>query len=132
MERRDFAKTEKLCLLCLKPNHMVSSCKMKRLCPDCNGKHNGLLHLKEYEKKSNDKKSEKQTEKKKSMVITTEVQNEIQAPVDTISCVVPNVDDRNDEFLATAQIRVKLESGWSEPIRVLIDQGSMALSFRKV
>lgn len=126
MERRDFAKTEKLCLLCLKPNHMVSSCKMKRLCPDCNGKHNGLLHLKEYEKKSNDKKSEKQTEKKKSMVITTEVQNEIQAPVDTISCVVPNVDDRNDEFLATAQIRVKLESGWSEPIRVLIDQGSMA------
>lgn len=57
------------------------------------------------------------------MVITTEVQNEI---VDTISCVVPNFDDRNDEFLATGQVRIKLENGWSEPIRVLIDQGSMA------
>lgn len=126
VERRDFAKSEKLCLLCLRVNHMVASCKMKKLCPDCNGKHNGLLHLKEYEKKGNDKRSEKQTEKKKAFVITTELQSEIEAPVDTISCVVPNFDDRNDEFLATAQIRVKLENGWSEPIRVLIDQGSMA------
>lgn len=67
---------------------MVSSCRMKKLCPDRNGKHNGLLHFKFDVKKSNDQEYEKPIEKKKSMVITTEVQNEIAIPVDTISCVV--------------------------------------------
>lgn len=55
---------EKLCLLCLKSNHMVSSCKMKKLYPDCNGKYNGLLHFKFDEKKSNDKTTRNQLERK--------------------------------------------------------------------
>lgn len=72
MLRREFTKQKKLCLLCLKSNHMLATCNMKKMCNECNGKHNTLLHL--YDANNNGKRGEK-NEKKKAFVDVTEDEN---------------------------------------------------------
>lgn len=71
-ERKEFVKAKRLCLLCLKPNHMVVNCNYKKGCPECNGKHNGILHFKEQEKKTYEKKFDKHTDKKRAFVAVAE------------------------------------------------------------
>lgn len=117
-DRRDLAKKKLLCLLCLKPKHQANECKFQKMCPQCNMRHNGLLHF------DANGKVEKRTEKtlnkdhnKKSYVATTEVVNTV--------CATARDEATVGALLATAQIRIKTNSGWSETIRVLVDQGSM-------
>lgn len=69
-ERKDFVKSKRLCLLCVKPNHMVLNCNYKKGCLECNGKHNGLLYVKEL--KFNEKKPEnKNADRKKTFLAVT-------------------------------------------------------------
>lgn len=101
---------------------MVLNCNYKKGCPECNGKHNGLLHFREQEKKIYEKKFEKPMDKKKAFVAVAEDEAETESEI--LSCLVSKIND--EAILATAQIRIKLAVGWSEPVRALIDQGSMA------
>lgn len=43
-ERQDVVKTHRLCYLCLNQGHRLSSCRYKRNCKFCGGRHNSLLH----------------------------------------------------------------------------------------
>lgn len=120
-QRREIVKQKSLCILCLKPNHTANECKFRKLCPHCNKRHNGLLHEGEkFEKKH--EKFEKRDQHKKVFVATTEEQGVEQ----TVICATAHNNDCIGTLLATALIRVKTPSGWSENIRALIDQGSAA------
>ncbi len=43
-ERREFAVEKGLCFNCLLAGHRVSQCKLRIICPQCNRRHNTLLH----------------------------------------------------------------------------------------
>lgn len=114
-ERRDIVKNKSLCLLCLKsnPKHMANECRFKKMCPTCGKRHNGLLH--EERPQISEKKPSRESTKK-SFFATTE---------ENVMCAMSCVENNGTTVLATALIRVKMTTGYSELIRVLIDQGSM-------
>lgn len=124
-ERRETVKQKSLCWLCLKgtPKHTALECKFKKMCPQCDKRHNGLLHVNEGEKNnSGEKKFDKfgtrsKEQNKKAYVATTESSSVI--------CATTHDENNINTLLATALVRIKMMCGWSETIRVLIDQGSM-------
>lgn len=126
-ERSDLVKKQKLCRVCLKQNHLASECTFSKNCSECNGRHSNFLHF-SNERKNDEKQIDKQKiENKKSYaaVIMNTDNEEKQEKKDVIACVATN-DNSAGVLLATALVRIKTSSGWSEPLRALIDQGSTA------
>lgn len=116
-ERREIVKDKTLCLLCLRPSHMANECKFKKMCPQCGKRHNGLLH---FEEKKFEKKTEKIMNKDNSKKSYVAIVGE-----NEVVCATARDENSYGALLATALIRIKTDNGWSETIRVLIDQGSM-------
>lgn len=116
-ERRELVKQKSLCWLCLKPQHTVNECKFKKMCPHCEKKHNGLLHIGDQTKKQ----TKNVEQSKKSFVVTTQDENIVCA-----SCSTENDNRSHGTLLTTAVIKVKSPNGIGCIVRVLIDQGSMA------
>ncbi|XP_055308893.1 uncharacterized protein LOC129572817 [Sitodiplosis mosellana] len=123
-ERREIVKQKSPCLLCLRgtPKHTALECKFKKMCPQCDKRHNGLLHMDNEKSDKHEKKYEKfahhsKDQQKKSYVATTEHKSVI--------CETTHDENNMNTLLATALIRIRMMCGWSETIRVLIDQGSM-------
>lgn len=117
MERREIVKQKSLCLLCLKgnPKHVAADCKFKKMCPHCNKRHNGLLHM-------NEKQEKKPTQTVKHAHVATTEEN-----IEDIVCATTLNEPRNTSgLLATALVRINVDNKWSETFRALIDQGSMA------
>lgn len=120
-ERREVVKNKSLCLLCLKasPKHMANECRYKKMCPTCGKRHNGLLHEERAIEKSqpSEKKSPKEATRKSFFATTDEDER--------VTCAMAHVKNKGEKVLATALVRIKTANGLSEPIRVLVDQGSM-------
>ncbi|RYE14254.1 MAG: hypothetical protein EOP45_19885, partial [Sphingobacteriaceae bacterium] len=124
IERKNVVKEKALCLLCLRPKHTVAECTYKKMCPTCGKKHNGLLHFGDF---ADNKKNDNSKPFKKSFVaVATEEVDEMEQ---IVACLATSeetsVTKPIDIYLATAMIRIKTKYGWSEPLRALIDQGSM-------
>lgn len=122
-ERSELVKRKSLCILCLRSNHKVNECTYKKMCPSCGKKHNGMLHFGERNEQKNVKKS--------YMTMTNKESNNDSSDDDNINNVqmasytVNNASEKIGTLLATAIIKIKTSTGWSEQFRVLIDQGSM-------
>lgn len=114
-ERREVVKQKSLCLLCLKAQHTAIECKYKKMCPQCNKRHNGLLHFGGKEERRNEKMPTKDAPKKAYIATTTE----------EVVCATAKEETNANTVLATALVKIKTKYGWSEVIRVLIDPGSM-------
>lgn len=124
--RRALVNEKQLCILCLQANHKYNECFLKKTCTDCGRKHNDLLHFKDGEIKS--QKKEKSSDKNVLTTITDDIIDESES----ISVVPENVfshftyKDSNSMLLATALVKIRTPSGFSEPIRVPIDHASTA------
>lgn len=122
-DKQNLVRSKQLCNLCLRgqPNHTAQSCKSKIKCETCGKRHNTLLHIKfdfNDRKPAQPQGNSNSVPTKKSFVCVANEEEEM------ISCVASDQGAR--VLLATAQIRVKTEGGWSEELCALIDQGSMA------
>lgn len=117
IERRDIVKKKLLCLLCLRPKHTVAECKFKKMCPQCNKKHNGLIHMEEKFKQNNHYEKSEPKEKKSFVATTAE---------EEIICATTFNNDFTTTLLATAIIKVKINNELRGSARVLINQGSMS------
>lgn len=91
-------------------------CSFKKMWPQCNKKHKGLLHEERNENKQ--AKYGKKDLHKKSFVATTSDE--------PVVCATAHDGNIISTLLATALIRIKTKYGWSENIRALIDHGSVA------
>lgn len=124
-DRVALVKDKSLCILCLGSKHNAASCQLKLTCRECNKKHNTLLHFKKEEFSAAAHNKAKSTTFKKSFMAVIE-ENDEEDDTKNIVCAVAEEMDNSGVLLATAQIRIKTENGWSEELCALIDQGSMA------
>ncbi|XP_043474382.1 uncharacterized protein LOC122506332 [Leptopilina heterotoma] len=99
--RRELVITQKLCFNCL-GKHSAHQCQSSKRCRDCNGKHHTMIHIKDTAQSS----SKDQSTSQSKVSFTTK-------PV---------------VLLATSQALLLLNSGLSQPVRILLDSGS-ELSF---
>ncbi|XP_043464125.1 uncharacterized protein LOC122499716 [Leptopilina heterotoma] len=100
--RRELVITQKLCFNCL-GKHSAHQCQSSKRCRDCNGKHHTMIHIKYTAQSSSKDQSTSQSNQQK----------DITKPV---------------VLLATSQALLLLNSGLSQPVRILLDSGS-ELSF---
>ncbi|UYV67959.1 hypothetical protein LAZ67_5002631, partial [Cordylochernes scorpioides] len=103
-ERWTFVKDNRLCYICLRSNHRVSSCVFTQNCKSCNKRHHTFLH---------------------------QFKPEMLSPVADISLLTHAsvscfADNKSHDriLLSTALIKVKSENGVLQTCRALIDTGS--------
>lgn len=128
--RIKFVKDKDLCNLCLKPHHTAANCRVDLKCKECQKRHNTLLHIK-YQLSTNESKPNTQNGNMKYKTSQGGQQQQRKAFVSmvedsTVSCVAAGEGKNTKVLMATAQIRVKTKTGWSEELCALIDQGSMS------
>ncbi|CAH0729652.1 unnamed protein product, partial [Brenthis ino] len=115
-ERSEFVQSKGHCFNCLSPNHNVRGCHQATCCRRCGRRHHTLLHFERGlrpEATASSKVPEKllsQESSKEKNIIAHFAQEENQSEV----------------LLATALVRAKSANGYSQIVRVLIDQGSEA------
>ncbi|CAH0716937.1 unnamed protein product, partial [Brenthis ino] len=115
-ERSEFVQSKGHCFNCLSPNHNVRGCHQATCCRRCDRRHHTLLHF-ERGLRPEASASSKSTEKSLSPESTTEK---------NIIAHFVQEENQSEVLLATALVRAKSADGYSQILRVLIDQGSEA------
>lgn len=112
-QRSQYVQSQRLCFNCLSSTHGVRSCRQSSCCRRCGRRHHSLLHL-EKKQESNLEQSEPT-----AAPITNDSECKLVAHFAKES-------QSSTVLLATARVIAKSLSGYSQPIRVLVDQGSEA------
>ncbi|CAL1282487.1 unnamed protein product [Larinioides sclopetarius] len=117
--KKDVLKKQARCFLCLKPKHRISTCRSTRWCDICHKKHNrSICSLLESNK------SDKSEEKEIVSAISHCRENKTCNKLETIP--------RSSVLLQTATaIACYPESNQIEPVRILLDNGSMRTFINK-
>ncbi|KAJ8973141.1 hypothetical protein NQ317_001877 [Molorchus minor] len=113
-QRFEQAKRLKLCLNCLRLNHVSKDCNSGS-CKKCNGRHHTLLH---YDKRSNDRPQEEPQVNEISLAPNTSTDNP------SVVMSTSNLDHSSDVFLSTALVQVIDARGYPHTCRILLDSGS--------
>ncbi|XP_045542800.1 uncharacterized protein LOC123723621 [Papilio machaon] len=115
-ERSEFVRLKRLCFNCLAHNHSVRFCRQSTCCRRCGKRHHSLLHLdrkQEYQNQApaeSKELSELSKNTERDIKISTHFAHETQSEV----------------LLATAVVKIKSDTGYSQIVRALVDQGSEA------
>lgn len=124
-KRIEEVKRLRLCLNCLRKNHLVKDCVAQR-CKKCGKKHNTILHL---ESRVNDN-SLIQNEPKQKQVDLPGPSNTSIEPLENKSVAFVNhsasYKDNSQTILSSACISVKDSHGKFQKLRVLLDAGSQS------
>ncbi|KAJ8975110.1 hypothetical protein NQ317_017878 [Molorchus minor] len=115
-QRFEQAKRLKLCLNCLRINHVSKYCNSGG-CKKCNGRHHTLLH---YDKRSNDRPQEEPQVNEMSLAPSTSTDNP------SVVMSTSNFDHSSDVFLSTALVQVIDARGYPHTCRILLDSGSQS------
>lgn len=99
-ERFSVIKEKGLCMLCLRPSHIVRNCKSVSRCSECNYRHHTLLHFPKSIETTNNSQSDSQLTTLSVTTCTTQV------------------------LFSTAVVHIKNSQGRLVPIRALLDSGS--------
>lgn len=129
-QRFSEVKTRKLCVLCLKPNHLSSNCKASR-CKICHSRHNSLLH---FSNSKNDVHHEPAELTPGPGNVYTD--KYVQPPADHSKAVSSNyavqpVETSSEVILSTALVHVADANGTLHVCRALLDCGSQSNFIRK-
>lgn len=132
-KRVEFCKAKKLCLNCLKPNHLSKNCKSSS-CRKCNARHHTLLHFERNETITGERSFESQkkppsavkneTKNSESSLISHEESNSSN-PVSNNSFECYFSQTKN-VLLSTALVIMKDNHGKYHNVRVLLDSGSQS------
>lgn len=115
-ERSEFVQSKGHCFNCLSPNHNVRGCHQATCCRRCGRRHHTLLHF-ERGLRPEATASSASTEKSLSQESSTQK---------NIIAHFAQEENQSEVLLATALVRAKSADGYSQIVRVLIDQGSEA------
>lgn len=114
-QRRDLIKRVNRCFNCLSKNHSGTECKSKYTCRICRKKHHTLLHV----------GSDSFSAAELDSPTTNSTDNSDDSKHAVLSlCSSAKAKPRSHVLLATAWIRVSVQSGRSINVRALLDQGS--------
>lgn len=119
IQRRETIKRLKRCFNCLSSAHSVLECKSVHSCRTCHKRHHTLIHneLEAVATKPAQQPETSDTSSSSAPAASNEV---------TTLVASANPHQRSQVLLATAMVKVTVDSGRSVVVRALVDQGSEA------
>nr|CAI5869110.1 unnamed protein product [Callosobruchus analis] len=121
-ERYNFAKSKNLCLNCLSTIHRSQQCKSSKKCLTCNRFHHTLLHLGSTPGTTHDTLASAAS----SSITETDVSANVNSsPSQEILSASSLVSTHATVLLSTAIVGVVDNKGCYQPLRCLVDSGSM-------
>nr|CAI5849665.1 unnamed protein product [Callosobruchus analis] len=121
-ERYNFAKSKNLCLNCLSTIHRSQQCKSSKKCLTCNRFHHTLLHLGTTPGTTHDTLASAAS----SSIAQTDVSANVNSsPSQEILSASSLVSTHATVLLSTAIVDVVDNKGCYQPLRCLVDSGSM-------
>lgn len=115
-QRRELVKKHNRCFNCMSAAHSLQNCKSKFSCKTCGKRYHSMLHL----------ESDSVEQKPAATVIPAAISTPSPCAEVTSLFASATVRRRSHVLLATARVRVRVDSGRSLTIRALLDQGSEA------
>ena len=119
-ERSEFVQSKGLCFNCFSSNHNARSCHQSTCCRRCGRRHHTLLHM---ERRPPQEFTEVPSTSQPSSPASGHQIPEHQRKV--VAHFVKE-EHQGKVLLATALVKAKSENGYSQIVRILIDQGSEA------
>lgn len=126
--RHSFVLNNGLCFNCLGNNHSIKFCRLSSTCRICNKKHHSLLHPKSNSNfTANAKKSDTAVEVKAAVSSVRAQLAEGEPSTSSLTHFSKQpMSVTTQVLLATALVEAQTISGYSQLLRVLLDQGSQA------
>lgn len=120
-KRSEYVQSKGMCFNCLSTTHAVKNCQISTSCRRCGRRHHTLLHFEKTNNPGSATAESSSYEKTSTEVVESRKPHETK-----VVAHFTQKSQQNRVLLATAMVKIKSPTGYSQTVRALIDQGSEA------